>query len=131
MATIPDDLLHLLTDPNYGALATVRPDGTPQVEPMWFLYESQSQTIRFTHTTRRAKFRNLQTNPGMALCILDPEDPYRFLEVRGRLVEAIPDPEGSFYPVLGERYGNPDTPFPPDKADRVVLVMSIDHVVQK
>ena len=47
-----------------------------------------SHTIRFTDTTKRAKFRNLQVNPGMALCILDPQGPYRFLEVRGRLVEA-------------------------------------------
>ena len=131
MAAIPDDLMHLLIDPNYASLATVRPDGAPQVEPMWFLYDEESHTIRFTHTNKRAKFRNLQQNPGMALCILDPVSPYRFLELRGRLVEAIPDPEGLFYPVLGKRYGNPETPVPPDKADRVILVMSIEHVVQK
>ncbi|MFN8099418.1 MAG: hypothetical protein U0Q21_14160 [Dermatophilaceae bacterium] len=67
----------------------------------------------------------------LAMCLTDPADPYRFLEVRGRLVETIPDPEGACYPVLGTRYGNPDTPVPPDKADRVILVLSIDHVAQK
>ena len=66
-----------------------------------------------------------------AMCVIDPVNPYAFLEVRGRLVEVIPDPEGAFYPVLGARYGNPDTPVPPDAADRVILVMSIEHVVQK
>lgn len=131
MATVPDDLLHLLTDPNFGHLATVRPDGSPQVNPMWFLFDAESNTIRFTHTTKRAKFRNLQSNPAMALEVIDPGNAMRFVELRGTLVEAIPDPEGAFYPVLGARYGNPDTPVPPDKADRVILVMSIDKVTQK
>jgi PPOX class probable F420-dependent enzyme len=130
-AHIPDSLVHLLADPNYGHLATVRPDGTPQVNPMWFLHDPKTHTIRFTHTTKRAKFRNLQRNPAMAVCVIDPVNPYAFLEVRGRLVDVIPDPEGAFYPVLGARYGNPDTPVPPDAADRVILVMSIEHVVQK
>lgn len=131
MAEIPDSLLPLLIEPNYGSLATARPDGVPQVNPMWFLYDSESNTIRFTHTNKRAKFRNLQRNPAMAMCVIDPDNPYRFIEVRGRLIEVVPDPEGAFYPVLGARYGNPDTPVPPDAADRVILVMSVDHVAQK
>ena len=129
MATIPAELVHLLEEPHYGSLATVRPDGTPQVNPMWFLHDAESGTIRFTHTRSRAKFRNLQHNPAMAMCVIDAKNPYSFIEVRGRLVEVVPDPEGAFSPVLGARYGNPDTPVPPDAADRVVLVMSIDKVV--
>lgn len=131
MATVPNTLAQLLRDPNYGHLATVRPDGSPQVNPMWFLWDEESNTLRFTHTTKRAKFRNLQANPAMALEVIDPENAMRFIEARGRLVEVIPDPEGAFYPVLGARYGNPETAVPPDKADRVILVMSIDKVTQK
>lgn len=131
MASIPEDLVHLLTDANYGHLATVRPDGSPQVNPMWFLWDEETNTIRFTHTNKRAKFRNLQQNPAMAMEVIDPDDPMRFVELRGRLVEVVPDPEGAFYPVLGARYGNPETRVPPDKADRVILVMSIDRVTQK
>ncbi|KRE42990.1 PPOX class F420-dependent oxidoreductase [Knoellia sp. Soil729] len=131
MATVPDALADLLRDPNFGHLATVRPDGSPQVNPMWFLWDEESNTVRFTHTTKRAKFRNLRANPAMALEVLDPEDAMRFVELRGGLVEVMPDPEGAFYPVLGARYGNPDTPVPPDRADRVILVMSIDKVTQK
>lgn len=131
MATIPEDLVHLLTDANYGHLATVRPDGSPQVNPMWFLWDEETNTVRFTHTRKRAKFRNLQQNPAMAMEVIDPQDPMRFVELRGRLIEAVPDPEGAFYPVLGARYGNPETPVPPDKADRVILVMSIDKVTRK
>ncbi|TDE94924.1 PPOX class F420-dependent oxidoreductase [Occultella glacieicola] len=129
MAEIPADLTDLLENANVGHLATVRPDGFPQVEPMWFLFEDG--VLKFTHTTKRAKYRNLQGNPGMALVVPDPADPYRFIEARGRLTEAVPDPTGAFYQVLGARYGTPDTPAPPDSADRVILVMSIEKVIRK
>ncbi|AXH34238.1 PPOX class F420-dependent oxidoreductase [Humibacter sp. BT305] len=122
---IPADLVRLLEEPNYGHLGTIRPDDTVQVNPMWFLYDGE--TIRFTHTTKRAKFRNLQHNPSMSLSVIDPENPFHYLEVRGRLVAVEPDPEGAFYVVLGKRYGNPGQTPPPDSADRVVLVMSIEH----
>ena len=114
----------LLERPLFGALGTIRPDDTVQVNPMWFEYDGEH--VRFTHTNKRGKFRNLQSNPSMSLMLVDPDDPERYVEVRGRLVEAVPDPEGDFFVRLGRRYGNPDTQPPPDKADRVVLVMSVE-----
>ena len=125
-AVVPADLVDLLERPLFGILGTVRPDATVQVNPMWFEYDGEH--IRFTHTTKRAKFRNLQQNPSMSLAVLDPEDPMRYLEIRGRLVEAVPDPTGAFYVVLGKRYGNAAQQPPADSADRVILVMSIEKV---
>jgi PPOX class probable F420-dependent enzyme len=125
-AVVPADLVDLLERPLFGILGTVRPDAKVQVNPMWFEYDGEH--IRFTHTTKRAKFRNLQRNPSMSLAVLDPEDPMRYLEIRGRLVEAVPDPSGAFYVVLGKRYGNAAQQPPADSADRVILVMSIEKV---
>lgn len=125
MTTIPPDLFDLVQRPIFGSLGTIRPDNTVQVNPMWFDYEDD--TLRFTHTTKRAKFRNLQQNPSMSLLLTDPDDAMRYLELRGRLVEVIPDPAGTYYVHLGRRYGDPDQAPPPDKADRVVLVMGIDQ----
>jgi PPOX class probable F420-dependent enzyme len=122
-ATIPDDLADLLERPLYGSLGTVRPDGTVQVNPMWFEFNGES--VRFTHTTFRAKYRNLQHNPSMSLLVTDPDIPQRYLEVRGTLAEVIPDPEGAFFVRLGQRYGTPDQQPPPDRADRVILVMAV------
>jgi PPOX class probable F420-dependent enzyme len=122
---IPADRLDLLERPLYGSLGTIRPDNTVQVNPMWF--ELVGDQIRFTHTTFRAKYRNLQHNPSMCLLVTDPDHPQRYIEVRGSLVEVIPDPEGAYYVHLGQRYGNPDQQPPPDRADRVVLVMSIER----
>ncbi|WP_349898359.1 PPOX class F420-dependent oxidoreductase [Parafrigoribacterium soli] len=127
-AVIPADLADLLERPLFGTLGTIRPDNTVQVNPMWFQYDGEH--LRFTHTTKRAKYRNLQQNPSMSLVVMDPDDPMRYLELRGRLVEAIPDPSGAFYVVLGKRYGNAEQQPPADSPDRVILVMSVEHVTK-
>lgn len=127
-ASIPDDLRDLLERPLFGALGTVRPDDGVQVNPMWF--EFDGETVRFTHTTKRAKYRNLQQNPAMSLMVFDPDDPQRYLEVRGSLVEAIPDPTGSFYVRLQQRYGSTSDAPPPDAEVRVILVMSVERTAQ-
>lgn len=127
-ATVPDHLRYLLNDPNFGSLGTVRPDDSPQVNPMW--HEFDGEVIRFTHTTKRGKYRNLQLNPGMSYLVFDPADPLIYVEVRGRLIEVIPDPTGAFYVRLQNRYGNPSDRAPRDKEDRVILVMSIERVLE-
>ncbi len=126
---IPDGYRHLLERPLYGHLGTIRPDDTVQVTPMWFAFDGEH--VRFTHTTKRQKFRNLRHNPAMALSIIDPDNVFRYLEVAGTLVDVVPDPEGAFYVQLQNRYGNPSTTPPPDSADRVILVMSIERATRQ
>ena len=125
---IPANLQYLLERPFYGSLGIVRPDGSPQVNPMWF--ERDGDTIRFTHTNKRAKYRYLQANPAMSFLVFDPDDPMVYLEVRGTLIEAIPDPTGLFYVRLQNRYGNPSERAPRDAEDRVILVMSMEAFAQ-
>lgn len=126
---IPAKYAPLLEQPLYGHLGTVRPDGGVQVNPMWF--DWIDGTLRFTHTTKRQKFKNLQANPAMSYSIVDPDNPFHYLELRGKLVEVIPDPEGEFYVHLGKRYGNAGQTPPPDKADRVILVMSVETTTKQ
>lgn len=126
MTQIPASHLALLEQPNIGHLATLRPDGVIQLNDMWFLYDGEN--LRFTHTNQRAKFRNLQANPAMTLSVTDPKDMYRYLELRGQLIETIDDPSGGFYQELDRRYGATNPPPPPDAANRVILVMRIDSV---
>lgn len=121
---VPEKYRRLLELPLYGHLGTIRKNDTVQVNPMWFEFDGEN--IRFTHTNYRQKFRNLQHNPSMSLSIIDPDNPFSYLEVRGKLIEVIPDPEGAYYVRLQNRYGNPSTTSPRDKADRVILVMSIE-----
>ena len=72
-ATIPPALAPLLERPLFASLGTVRPDDTVQVNPMWFEYDGEH--VRFTHTNKRGKFRNLQRNPSMSLLLIDDENP--------------------------------------------------------
>jgi len=121
--------MRLLDGPNYGMLGTLRPTGELQINPMWF--ERVGDEIRFTHTTTRGKYRNLRQNPTMTLAVLDPADPAHYVELRGRLVEALPDPTGDFYVRLARRYGKDVQQAPADSADRVILVMRIETVTAR
>ena len=128
-SVIPSAYAHLLDLPLYGSLGTIRPDNTVQVNPMWFEYDGEF--LRFTHTTQRAKYRNLQKNPSMSYSIIDPDNPFHYLELRGKLVDVIADPTGAYYVHMGKRYGNADQQAPADSADRVILVMSVEATTKQ
>ncbi|ORA31433.1 PPOX class F420-dependent oxidoreductase [Mycobacterium aquaticum] len=121
MVAVPDGFEDLLDRPLFGHLATIRPDGTPQVNPMWFDWDGSR--LRFTHTTKRQKYRNVTAHPEVAMSIHDPDNPYRYLEVRGVVEEIVPDPTAEFFLKLNDRYSGSLTEVPPDAADRVVLVV--------
>jgi PPOX class probable F420-dependent enzyme len=102
--TLPESYRDLLERPLFAHLATVRPDGSPQSSVMWFVWDGSR--LRLTHTKTRQKFANLGHEPRVALSIADPDDGYRFIEVRGE-VESIEDDDekASFYKSLQQRYG--------------------------
>jgi len=119
----------LLERPIVCDLATVRPDGSVQLNPMWFMFDGRS--LRFSHTTTRAKYRNLMADPRMTVLVVDPADTQRYVELRGHLAEAVPDPGGEFHKVLAVRYGEENPPPPPAADERVILVMRIDAVTTR
>jgi PPOX class probable F420-dependent enzyme len=123
---IPDEYADLLTRPLFGHLATVRPDGTPQANPMWFSWDGTH--LRFTNTTRRQKYHNVTAEPRIAMSVNDPDRPYRYLEVRGRVERIEPDPGAAFFAELAKRYGLELDGPPGDAADRVVLVVRPEAV---
>ncbi|MDT4994540.1 MAG: hypothetical protein QOH97_4432 [Actinoplanes sp.] len=122
----PESHADLLDQPTFAHLATIHPDGSPQSSVMWFAWDGDR--IRMTHTKTRQKFRNLVDEPRVALSIADPQDQYRFLEVRG-VVETIEDDdaEASFYKSLQLRYG---MSYPiPDAAVRVIMTIRPEKFV--
>ncbi len=122
---IPDSHTDLLTRPLFAHMGTLNPDGTPQVTPVWQVWDGEF--LRLTTTTDRAKHRNVDRNPVVALSINDPEQPYRYLEVRGVVERVEPDPEGEFFDVLARRYGlEYDKPVG-DHPRRVVVVVRPVH----
>lgn len=121
---IPEPLADLLERPLYAHLATVRPDGTPQVNPTWVRFDGEY--LWLTTTSSRQKTRNWQMQPAVALSITDPDRPSRYLEIRGRVERIIPDPKGAEFVRLAERYGMPQGP-PPDAADRIAVAIRPQH----
>jgi PPOX class probable F420-dependent enzyme len=118
----PSSHVDLLERPIFAHLATVRPDGWPLSNPMWFLWEPAEAVLKLTHTTARHTYRNLEREPRVALSMADPEDPYRYLQVRGVVESTERDPEGAFYQVLQLRYRGYATEVK-DRDVRVVLTV--------
>src|SRR6202047_1517 len=102
MVAIPAGYGDLLERPLYGHLATARPDGSVQVSPMWFDWDGE--LLRVAHTIQPNKDRKVQRNPRGALSISDPDNPYRYLEVRGEVERIEPDPAASFLRRIANRY---------------------------
>ncbi|HUZ21287.1 MAG TPA: PPOX class F420-dependent oxidoreductase [Acidimicrobiales bacterium] len=100
MSSIPDSHRDLL-DAEVATLATVGPDGRPQLSEVWFLAEGG--VVRLSLNTTRQKTKNLLRNPACNLLILDLAQPYRYLELRGdALVE--PDDGYDFADRVGAKY---------------------------
>jgi PPOX class probable F420-dependent enzyme len=118
--TAPASHQDLLYRPLFAHLATIRPDGAPQSGLMWFAWDGER--ARFSHTRTRQKIRNLAHEPKVSFHLVDPDNPYRTLEVRGRVESIEADPDATFYRSLQERY---DLVVPVFDADiRVVITVA-------
>ena len=104
MTTFPESHQDLL-QAEVATLATIGPDGFPQVTTLWFLFDDD--TLKLWLNTSRQKVKNLQARPESTLFILDPANPYRTLEVRAR-AEITPDADYAFAKKLGAKYGGAD-----------------------
>jgi PPOX class probable F420-dependent enzyme len=122
MLEIPERVRELLQRPVLVNLATVRPDGAPQVNPMWFVWDGEF--IWFTHTNYRQKYKNIAHEPRVSISILDPDNLYSYVEIRGVVDRIDPDPEAKLYQRLSERYdGTPAVP--EDAAKRVAVAVRL------
>src|ERR1051326_6496325 len=115
----PEAYLDLLERPLFAHFATVARDGSPRVNPMWFLWDNDAGVLKLTNTNQRFNFRYLKDNPRVALSIIDPDNGYRYLQVRGEINHVEPDPTGAFYQTLQQRYRGHTT----EVADRAVRVV--------
>lgn len=101
MSGVPASHQDLLASP-VATLATVGPDGRPQLSAVWFLAEDDN--VKISLNTARQKTRNLLANPAATLFLLDLANPYRYLELRGD-AEVAPDDDYGFADRVGAKYG--------------------------
>jgi PPOX class probable F420-dependent enzyme len=102
--TIPESHADLLDAPQ-ATVATVGPDGRPQLSSVWFLAEDGQ--VRLSLHSNRQKTKNLQANPVIGVHIQDAANPVRYLEVRGD-ARIEPDDDYAFADRLGAKYGGAD-----------------------
>jgi PPOX class probable F420-dependent enzyme len=100
-------------------LATIGPDGRPQLSAVWFL--ADGDTVRLSLNTARQKSKNLTARPTATLFVLDTANPARYLELRGDAMIA-PDDDYEFADKVGAKYGGLDLRTIDQPGDRRVVV---------
>ena len=106
MAAIPDTHKDLFQKKAFAHLATIGADGAPQVTPVWCDFDGTH--VRFNTAKGRVKDKNLRRNPKVALAIQDPENPYRYIQVRGRVVEITEQGADAHIDSLTKKYLDQD-----------------------
>ncbi len=121
--TLDADTRRLLDAPNFAALATLMPDGSPKVEPIWVGREGD--LILIATDSRGIKGRNLELDKRVALSVTDYQNPYEQVLIRGRVIETRDDNDLVVLDALSRQYLN--KPFPRRKwSSRVVYVVEAD-----
>lgn len=105
--TIPSQFRDLLeTKKAFAHLATIMADGSPQVTPVWFDFDGTH--LRINSAKGRVKDRNMRRDGRIALAIMDPENPYRYLAVRGRVEEITESGADAHIDALTRKYMGQD-----------------------
>ena len=123
-APVPGRFHDLLEGPALGHLATVAGDGRPEVNPVWFLWDGEHVLISVRASTR--KYRNLRRDPRVAMSLLDKQNPQRYVEVRGEVVEFERYDDLTFVNQLSRKYTGVDYQYGHAGEERYKLTIRID-----
>ena len=121
-ATIPQQYLDLFQKKAFAHLATLMSDGRPQVTPVWCDFDGTH--VRINSAKGRVKDRNMRRAPRVTLTIQDPDNPYRYLEVRGRVVEITEEGAEAHIDSLAKKYLGVDS-YPNRRPGEVRVIYKI------
>ena len=122
MATLTDKQAKLLTDPNLAVVATIRPDGTPQLTPTWVDYDGEHVLVNTAEG--RVKPKNLRRDPRVSVFVLDPDDPYNWVAITGP-AELTEQGAGDHINRLSHKYTGKDYA---DKSTRIIVRVTPERV---
>ena len=120
--TIPANYMDLFKKPAFANLATLNPDGSPQVTPVWVDYDGKNVLVNTAKG--RVKHRNLERNPRVALSIADPDNPYRYLGIQGRVSEMTEKDADAHIDRMAKKYLNKDK-YPFRQAGEMRILLKI------
>jgi len=119
---IPEDYKDLFEKKAFANLATLNADGTPQVTPVWVDYDGDYVLVNSARGRRKDK--NMERNRAVALSIQDPDNPYRYLEVRGSVAEITEQNADKHIDKMAKKYIGQDK-YPWSKPDEVRVIYKI------
>ena len=125
--TLPDKAKKMFQGKNFAHIASLMPDGSPQVSAVWVEVDGNNIVLNTDESTLKVK--NFRKDPRTAISIVDQEDPYQAVVVRGRVVEIRPDTDGAHIDSLAKKYlGLDEYPFHQPDEKRVIVVVEPDKV---
>lgn len=123
---IPDKYRDLFSKRAFASLATLMPDGRPQVTPVWC--DLEGDLVVFNSAKGRQKDKNVRRDPRVSMAIIDPDNPYRFLEIRGRVVEITEEGADAQIDKLAKKYLGVDKyPYAQPGEIRVIYKIKPEH----
>ncbi|HEX2502557.1 MAG TPA: TIGR03618 family F420-dependent PPOX class oxidoreductase [Miltoncostaeaceae bacterium] len=124
MAELPPQVADVIGERNFAHLATLEPDGAPSVRPLWV--DVEEDRVIFVTQLGSRKAAAIERDPRVALSIADRRDPYRQIDLRGRVVDRI---DGDAALVLADRIARKYTgdPFPLRGEATVIFVIEADE----
>jgi hypothetical protein len=126
---IPEDLTYLLEQPGFAHVATIGPNGEPQSNPVWFIWDGTH--LLFSQEGGRQKVKNLRRDPRIALSIMDFDNPQKYLEIRGEVVAFDPDEDYTFVHSLAKRYlGLEEYPYLQPGEQRFIVRVEPHHTTR-
>ena len=121
--TLSKDAKKLIDRPNFAHLATLLPDGSPQSVPVWIGREGEHLVVCTGEKSLKAG--NTRRDPRVALSIVDSDDPYSEVQIRGRVVERRPDLQLTIMDPISHKYTGKAFPFRSPEG-RVALVIEVE-----
>jgi PPOX class probable F420-dependent enzyme len=128
MKQIPTKYSDLMSDQTkaFASVATVLKDGSPQVTPVWF--DTVGDLIRINTATGRVKARTLSEGRKVALAIMDPANPYRYMQIRGKVTRVTKEGADAHIDRLAHKYMGRDYPFRQAGEDRILIEIEPESV---
>lgn len=127
MKELPEELLRLLRSPSPCYLATIMPDGSPQLTQTWV--DTNGTHVIINTVQGFVKLRNLGRDPRLALTVSDPENPAHYFQVRGRLIETTTEGAVEHIEELSQRYLNAPYPWYGGRDQtRVKMLIEAEHI---
>ncbi len=126
-ATIPEKYRDLFNKRAFASLATLMPNGDVQVTPVWV--DAENGNVIFNSARGRVKDKNVRRDPRVTLTLIDPDNPYRYLEVRGRVVDITEKGADQHIDKLAKKYLGVDKyPYAKPGEVRVLYRVKPEHV---